>query len=113
VIVALAERGAKEIRLCNRSFDKAQALAQEFGAPVKTIPWEQRHAALDGVALLVNTTSLGMKGQEPLELSLERLPTHALVSDIIYVPLETPLLAAASDEGLALQVAMPLPDVSA
>lgn len=99
VIVALAERGAKEIRLCNRSLDKAQALAAEFGAPVKAVPWEQRHEALDGVALLVNTTSLGMKGQEPLELSLERLPAHALVSDIIYVPLETPLLAAARQRG--------------
>lgn len=99
VVVALAERGAKEIRLCNRSLDKAQALAKEFGAPVQAVPWEQRHAALDGVALLVNTTSLGMKGQEPLELSLERLPKHALVSDIIYVPLETPLLAAARQRG--------------
>jgi shikimate dehydrogenase len=99
VIVALAERGAKEIRLCNRSLDKAQALAQEFGAPVTAIPWEQRHDALDGVALLVNTTSLGMKGQDPLDLSLDRLPGHALVSDIIYVPLETPLLAAARQRG--------------
>lgn len=99
VIVALAERGAKEIRLCNRSLDKAQALAAEFGGPVKAIPWGQRHEALDGVALLVNTTSLGMKGQEPLELSLDHLPAHALVSDIIYVPLETPLLAAARQRG--------------
>jgi len=99
VIVALAERGAKEIRLCNRSGDKAQALAQEFGAPVQAVPWEQRHEALADVALLVNTTSLGMKGQEPLDLSLERMPAHALVSDIIYVPLETPLLAAARQRG--------------
>lgn len=101
VIVSLAERGAKEIRLCNRSFDKAQALAAEFGAPVKAIPWEQRHEALDGVALLVNTTSLGMKGQAPLDLALDRLPRQALVSDIIYVPLETPLLAAARQRGNA------------
>jgi shikimate dehydrogenase len=99
VIVALAERGAKEIRLCNRSLDKAQALAAEFGTPVQAVPWEQRHAALDGVALLVNTTSLGMKGQDPMELSLDQLPARALVSDIIYVPLETPLLAAARQRG--------------
>lgn len=99
ILVALAERGAKEIRLCNRSLDKAQALAAEFGAPIKAVPWEQRADALDGCALLVNTTSLGMKGQEPLELSLEKLPSHALVSDIIYVPLETPLLAAARQRG--------------
>ncbi len=101
ILVALAERGAKEIRLCNRSLDKAQALAAEFGAPIRALPWEQREDALDGAALLVNSTSLGMKGQEPLELSLDRLPKHALVSDIIYVPLETPLLAAARARGHA------------
>lgn len=101
ILVALAERGAKEIRLCNRSLDKAQALAAEFGAPLRAVPWEQREEALDGVALLVNTSSLGMKGQAPLELSLARLPKHALVSDIIYVPLETPLLAAARQRGNA------------
>jgi shikimate dehydrogenase len=99
ILVALAERGAKEIRLCNRSLDKAQALAAEFGAPIRAVPWEQRADALEGCALLVNTTSLGMKGQAPLELSLDRLPRHALVSDIIYVPLETPLLAAARARG--------------
>src|SRR5512139_2998347 len=101
ILVALAERGAKEIRLCNRSLEKAQALAQEFGAPIQAVPWEQREEALDGAALLVNTTSLGMKGQAPLELALARLPKHALVSDIIYVPLETPLLAAARQRGHA------------
>jgi len=101
ILVALAERGAREIRLCNRSLDKAQALATEFGAPIQAVPWEQREDALDGAALLVNTTSLGMKGQAPLELTLEHLPRHALVSDIIYVPLETPLLAAARQRGNA------------
>ena len=99
ILVALAERGAKEIRLCNRSLDKAQALAAEFGAPIRAIPWEQRADALADCALLVNTTSLGMKGQTPLEISLDQLPQHALVSDIIYVPLETPLLAAARARG--------------
>lgn len=99
ILVALAERGAREIRLCNRSLDKAQALAAEFGAPIRAVPWEQRAEALEGCALLVNTTSLGMKGQDPLELALDRLPRHALVSDIIYVPLETPLLAAARARG--------------
>ncbi len=99
ILVALAERGAKDIRLCNRSLDKAEALAAEFGPPIRAVPWEQRAEALDGCALLVNTTSLGMKGQDALELSLDKLPTHALVSDIIYVPLETPLLAAARQRG--------------
>jgi shikimate dehydrogenase len=101
ILVALAERGAREIRLCNRSLDKAQALASEFGAPIRAVPWEQREEALEGCALLVNTTSLGMKGQAPLDIALDRLPRHALVSDIIYVPLETPLLAAARQRGHA------------
>ena len=99
VLVALAERGAKEIRLCNRSLDKAQALAAEFGGPIRACPWEQRAELLDGCALLVNTTSLGMKGQDALEISLDRLPKHALVCDVIYVPLETPLLVAARKRG--------------
>ena len=100
ILVALAERGAKEIRLCNRSLDKAQALAAEFGAPIRALPWEEREQALEGCALLVNTTSLGMKGQPALEISLDALPPHAMVSDIIYVPLETELLAAARARGL-------------
>lgn len=99
VVVSLAERGAKEIRLCNRSFEKAQGLAREFGAPVRAIPWEDRHEALADVALLVNTTNQGMTGQGPLDLALDRLPQHALVSDVIYIPMETPLLAAARQRG--------------
>lgn len=99
ILVALADRGAREIRLSNRSHDRAEALANEIGGPVRAVPWEQRHAALEDCALLVNTTSLGMNGQDPLEIALDRLPRHALVSDIIYVPLETPLLAAARARG--------------
>ncbi|MGB4118419.1 MAG: shikimate dehydrogenase [Polaromonas sp.] len=99
VVLALADHGAQEIRLVNRSFDKAQAMASEFGAPVKAMPWEQRHAALSGAALLVNTTSQGMHGHPPLDIDLSALPTTALVSDIIYVPLETALLQAAKARG--------------
>ncbi len=101
ILAALAERGAREIRLYNRSLDKARALAAEFGGPIRAYPWEQREDALEGAALLVNSTSLGMKGQDPLPLSLARLPKHALVCDVIYVPLETPLLAAARERGNA------------
>lgn len=99
VVLSLADRGAKEIRLLNRTFDKAEALAKEFGSPVKALPWEERHAALADVALLVNTTSQGMHGQPDLDLNLDALPKHALVSDVIYVPLETPLLLAARQRG--------------
>jgi shikimate dehydrogenase len=99
IVLALADRGAKEIRLLNRTAGKAQALAAEFGGPVKALPWSERHAALADVALLVNTTSQGMHGNLALELTLDALPGHALVSDAIYVPLETPLLAAARRRG--------------
>jgi shikimate dehydrogenase len=99
VVLSLADRGAREIRLLNRTDAKAEALAAEFGAPVKAVPWADRHAALADVALLVNTTSQGMHGQPPLEIDLAALPKHALVSDVIYVPLETPLLAAARQRG--------------
>ena len=99
VVLSLADRGAKEIRLLNRTDAKAYALAAEFGAPVKALPWNDRHNALADVALLVNTTSQGMHGNPALELDLAALPKHALVSDVIYVPLETPLLAAARLRG--------------
>jgi shikimate dehydrogenase len=99
VVASLAERGAREIRVANRTFARAQKLATDFGTPVRAVPWEQRHDALDGISLLVNTTSQGMVGQAPLDLALDRLPPRALVSDIVYIPLETPLLAAARKRG--------------
>ena len=99
VIVGLLEEGATEIRVCNRSHDKAQALAQELGAGVHVVPWKERQDALASVTLLVNTTNQGMHGQSALDLSLDALPREALVSDLVYVPLETPLLAAARQRG--------------
>ena len=99
VIASLIEHGAPEIRLSNRSADKARDLAQEFGPSVNAIAWEDRHDAAAGVSLLVNTTNQGMHGQPPLDLSLDQLPISALVSDVIYVPLETPLLLAAKARG--------------
>ena len=99
VVYSLAERGAREIRLFNRTFDRAKALAQEFGGPIAAMPWEDRHAALEGAAMVVNTTSQGMVGQPALELDLQRLPTSALVADIVYIPRETPFLAAARRRG--------------
>jgi shikimate dehydrogenase len=99
VVYSLAERGAREIRLCNRTAARAQTLAEEFGGPIVPLPWEERHAALADAAMLVNTTSQGMVGQPPLDLSLDRLPVSALVTDIVYIPLETPLLATARRRG--------------
>jgi shikimate dehydrogenase len=101
VVYSLVDRGAREIRLVNRTRQRADALAREFGSAVKPIDWSDRHRALDGAAMLVNTTSQGMIGQPPLDLNLAGLPTTALVADIVYVPLETPLLAAARHRGNA------------
>jgi len=99
VLVSLVDQGARDIRLINRSPGRAQALAQEFGAPVEALAWTDRHAALNGAAMLINTTSQGMAGQPALDLALDKLPLSALVSDIVYVPRETPLLAAARLRG--------------
>lgn len=101
VVASLADRGAKEIRLLNRTAARAEQLAREYGAPVKAMLWEQRNDALSDAALLVNTTSQGMQGQPALDISLDRLPARAVVSDIVYIPLETPLLAAARKRGNA------------
>ncbi len=99
VVYALAQCGVREIRLFNRTLERAAALARDFGAPVTPLRWEERHAALADAAMLVNTTSQGMVGQEPLDLDLARLPRTALVSDIVYLPREPPLLAAARARG--------------
>ena len=99
VLVGLIEQGAREIRLINRTAARAQELAREFGDAVTAVEWEKRNAALEKAVLLVNTTSQGMVGEPPLDLALDRLPASALVSDIVYIPRETPLLAAARMRG--------------
>jgi len=99
VVYCLVERGAREIRLINRTRERADALARDFGSSVTPLDWDDRHRALEGAALLVNTTSQGMIGQAALDLSLDALPSTALVVDIVYIPLETPLLAAARRRG--------------
>jgi shikimate dehydrogenase len=99
VVASLAAQGAKEIRLANRTLDKAKDIADAVGAVVHVVPWEAREDALDGIAMLANATSLGMAGTPPLEISLHRLPKRALVGDLIYIPPETPLLAAARARG--------------
>jgi shikimate dehydrogenase len=101
VLFGLIERGVSRIHLVNRTMDRAQALAQRFGAAVVPAPWEAADALLGGAGLLVNSTSLGMKGQPPLAIDLARLPASAVVADLVYVPLVTPLLAAARARGLA------------
>jgi shikimate dehydrogenase len=99
VCYGLMLEGAKEIRLVNRNFERAQGIAQDFGSPIKAYPWEQRHDLLEGAAMVVNTTSQGMVGQTPLDIKLDKLPTTALAADIVYIPLETPFLTAARQRG--------------
>ena len=99
VIVALLDRGAKSIRLVNRSVERAATLQKQIGGPIELVSWDDRARALQGAAMVVNTTTQGMVGQPALDLSLDQLPKTALVSDIVYTPLETPLLAAARRRG--------------
>jgi shikimate dehydrogenase len=99
VVISLLDEGAKEIRLINRTRAKADELACVNTSVVKTFEWDERDAALEGAAMLVNTTNQGMYGQPPLEIQLDALPKTAMVSDLIYIPLETPLLAAARERG--------------
>ncbi|MGF1660287.1 MAG: shikimate dehydrogenase [Rubrimonas sp.] len=100
VVAALIDAGAPSVRLVNRTRARADALADALGGPVETLDWAQAAAAVDGAALLVNTTSLGMQGQPPLELSLAAAAPHALATDIVYAPLVTPFLAEAAACGL-------------
>jgi shikimate dehydrogenase len=100
VVFGLIERGIKRVHLVNRTLSRAQTLAEKFGAAVQPAGWEKIGELLPRAKLLVNTTSLGMHGQEPLDIDLGLLPASAVVADLVYVPLETPLLAAARGKGL-------------
>lgn len=99
ICVALIDSGATEIRLLNRTRARAESLAAEFGPVIKVEDWKNRSDAQFDVSLLVNSTSLGMTGQAPLDIDLTALPVTAIVNDIVYAPLETPLLAAARSRG--------------
>jgi len=99
VCYGLAQAGAREVRLVNRTFERAKKIELDFGGPIQALPWEQRHEVLDGAAMVINATSQGMLGQTSLDLRLDKLPAGALAMDIIYIPLETPFLAAARKRG--------------
>ncbi len=100
VVFGLVERGVPRIHLVNRSRDRAQALAQPYGDRVRVITWDEVRAPLPKAGLVVNTTSLGMKGQPALPLDVSVLRPDAAVADLVYVPLETELLKAAKARGL-------------
>jgi shikimate dehydrogenase len=106
VIAALIDMRCPEIRIVNRTTTRAEALAEEFTSKTKAesksvlsvYEWGDAHALSDA-SLLVNTTSLGMKGQDRLDITLDALPTDAFVNDIVYAPLQTDLLIAAQQRG--------------
>ena len=100
VVFGLIERGIKHVHLANRTIGRAQALADQFGAHVHPVAWDGIGDLMPRAGLLVNTTSLGMHGQPALALDTSLLPPHAVVADLVYVPLRTPLLAAAEARGL-------------
>jgi shikimate dehydrogenase len=99
IAVALVDAGVPELRVTNRTSWRTADLAAALGPRVIAVDWAERAAALAEARLLVNATTLGMAGQPPLDLALARLPATAIVYDIVYVPLETPLLAAARARG--------------
>lgn len=100
VLFGLIERGVKRVHLANRTMERARTLADQFGASVSPVSWDAISDLLPRAGLLVNTTSLGMKGQPGLKLDAGLLPSDAVVADLVYVPLQTPLLAAAQSHGL-------------
>ncbi len=100
IVYGLLERGITTIHLVNRTFDKAAQFRAQYGDSIQPAHWEELPRLVQGAGLLVNATSLGMKGQPPLDLDISGLADDAVVSDIVYVPLETPLLKAAIKRGL-------------
>ena len=100
VVYGLLEQGAARVDVVNRTQDKAEALRATFGDKVHAHGWDALAALMKNADLLVNTTSLGMKGQPPLPIDLASLPPHAVVADLVYVPLQTALLEAAQARGL-------------
>ncbi|TIX46439.1 MAG: shikimate dehydrogenase [Mesorhizobium sp.] len=102
VIHALKQRGVSDIRIVNRTLARAQELRDRFGAGVSAHNIAATGELLEDAGLLVNTTALGMHGNEGLSADPGRLPDRAIVTDIVYVPLETPLLAAAKARGLRI-----------
>jgi shikimate dehydrogenase len=100
VIYGLLARGLKQIVVANRTLARAEAMRHMFGERVRPVRWDEIETALFGTALLVNTTTLGMKGQPDLVIDIARLPERAVVADLVYVPILTPLLLAAQSRGL-------------
>jgi shikimate dehydrogenase len=99
VIAALIEVGVPEIRLANRTRNRADVLRAEFGTKVTVVDWVQAGNMIDGAALVVNTTSLGMTGKSEFRVPLDALARGTVVTDLVYAPLRTRLLIQAEEQG--------------
>lgn len=100
ILYALINEGVPEIKLTNRTSERAENLAKEFSPKIKVIEWIEKENHLDDCSLLVNSTSLGMTGSTPLEININTLPNTAICYDIVYAPLETQMLKDAKSLGL-------------
>lgn len=101
VVYGLIERGISKIHVVNRTLERANAFRDMYGPSVHPAPWEDLPRLLEGATLLVNTTSLGMKGYPELDVDLAPMAAQSVVADIVYIPLKTRLLAAAERRGFA------------
>jgi shikimate dehydrogenase len=102
IIQGLFDAGVARVAIVNRTRDRAERLAAQLGRGASPASPDALPSLLGQADLVVNTTSLGMAGQPPVAIDLEPLRAHAIVADIVYIPLETPLLAAARRRGLAI-----------
>lgn len=104
ILYALLKEGVPQIKLTNRTIERAENLASEFNKQfsdkISVIEWNDKQSNMDDCSLLVNSTSLGMDGNPPLEINIDTLPAKAVVYDIVYAPLETDLLKSAKTRGL-------------
>lgn len=97
---ALLDAGCPEVRVTNRTATRAEELVDHLGAGAVVVPWVEREGAVEGAALVANSTSLGMTGQAALEMSLGAAGAGTVVTDMVYAPLETGLLTEARAGGL-------------
>jgi shikimate dehydrogenase len=100
VAFGILARGVARLTVVNRTLARAEALRARLGGPVEVAPWDKLNDLLGDAALFVNTTTLGMAAQPPLNVDVGRLPSHAIVADLVYVPLVTPLIRTAKGRGL-------------
>jgi len=102
IVYGLIERGLAAVHVVNRTTERAGELRERFGSTVQPAAWSDIPRLLQGARLLVNSTALGMSGKEPLDIDISTMAANAVVADAVYVPLETPLLAAARRRGFGV-----------